>query len=128
MTRLASCKAPSKSLRSYRKRARSIGSCANAEFAQDKNETAIKIQLTFFMPSPLENLSTTGGASEFSDSLRRELQGYRAIRFYRPAFKLYGLKYPQPGGGQRGFDQKFGACDNLRVCYKSFFGNQNAYP
>src|SRR5215471_16269646 len=49
MTRLASCNAPSKSLRSSRESARPSGSCAKAECAQEKNKTTTKIQLHLFI-------------------------------------------------------------------------------
>src|SRR5262245_52679331 len=118
MTRLASCNAPSKSLRSYRRRARPSGSvCANAECAQEKNKTTTKIQVHLFIliiPSK-------------SNSSRRELEGQYALHFYRLARKLCGLKYPQTGGGQRGFAQKGGTFYSFRFYHVSFFGNQNEY-
>src|SRR5262245_3933580 len=91
MTRLVSCNAPSKSLRSYRRRARPSGSvCANAECAQEKNKTTTKIQVHLFIliiPSKISRRPKARRRDEllvldFVERLSRHHIIDGAIRFY----------------------------------------------
>src|SRR5215813_1104303 len=99
MTRLTSCKAASKSLRSYRRRARPSGSvCANAECAQEKNKAATKIQPTLFILIILSKPSRRhtphqmiAGAIRFYIDILPNYQSYGDFRLYCDFFvKLIG--------------------------------------
>src|SRR5215510_372990 len=101
MTRLASCNAPSKSLRSYRRRARLSGStCAKAECAQEKNKTATKIQLTLFIHIVLSKPSRRPKPRrrnelfvlDFVERLSRHQIIDSAVRFY--SVNILTCRYP----------------------------------
>src|SRR5215470_15513939 len=100
MTRSASCKAASKSLRSYRRRARPSGSCAKAECAQEKDKAATKIQLTLFIPIILSKPSRRPTPRRRNELLvldfHERLSGHHiidsAIRFY--SVNILPRRYP----------------------------------